>query len=100
MRGLGVMKRNFLLSLLLVVPSCAIAQATVRQQISMAKELVPTAKTITVMCNVTEVQPILKEMKAATVSYGMELSVFDVKTFPEMFTVFRSLSSKTAGILW
>jgi len=94
------MKRlYFVLAFLCLVSFFASADSTIQQQIAMLKQLFPTLHTITVICNVNDVQPVLHELKAATASSGIELSVFDVKSFPEVYKIFRSLPPKV-DLIW
>jgi ABC-type uncharacterized transport system substrate-binding protein len=84
---------------LCLVPFYGSADTSTQQQIGMLKQLLPGLHTITVICNVNDVQPILHELKAATASSGIELSVFDVKSFPEVYKIFRSLPPKV-DLIW
>ena len=83
-------------------PALASAQSSVQQQLLMVRELIPSVKTITVVCNVAEMQPQLKEIKANAASMGLQLSIFDVRAFPEVYKLFRStaISSKTVDLIW
>lgn len=65
----------------------------------MAQEMIPSLKSVTVLCNVTQVQPALKELKTATTNLGMELYIYDVRAFPELHKTFNSLPSRIE-LIW
>jgi len=89
----------FVLVFLYLVPFFASADTTTQQQMGMLKQLLPGLHTVTVICNVNDVQPALRELKSAAASSGLELSVFDVKSFPEVYKIFRSLPPKV-DLVW
>ena len=86
--------------LLLLSTVLSAEDATAQQQVALVKELMPQIRTITVVCNVNDAQPALRALKTAANSAGIELSVYDVKAFPELYKLFLNFSSKTVQLLW